>query len=109
MPTDATTFYLKRVPILSAFTGSHAEYHTPRDIAEALDYDGLAQVARLVGEITASLAADPEDPSWVAMAGPAQGMPRAGLRVYLGTIPDYAGTDPRPGLRLAGVAAGWSA
>ncbi|MFY7893973.1 MAG: M20/M25/M40 family metallo-hydrolase, partial [Pirellula sp.] len=30
LPTDASTFFLKGVPILSAFTGSHSEYHTPR-------------------------------------------------------------------------------
>src|SRR5262245_60203811 len=34
LPTDATSFYLRGVPILSAFTGAHADYHTPRDTAE---------------------------------------------------------------------------
>ena len=31
LPTDATSFYQSGVPILSAFTGSHSDYHTPRD------------------------------------------------------------------------------
>ena len=30
LPTDATSFYLRGVPILSAFTGAHADYHSPR-------------------------------------------------------------------------------
>lgn len=106
LPTDATTFYLERVPILSAFTGSHEEYHTPRDRPESLDYDALADVTRLMAGISRSLARSETEPAYVASAQPGQGLPRAGLRVYLGTIPDYAQTDARPGLRLSGVAAG---
>jgi hypothetical protein len=34
LPTDASSFYVRGVPILSAFTGSHSEYHTPRDTPE---------------------------------------------------------------------------
>ena len=30
LPTDASSFYRAGVPILSAFTGSHTDYHTPR-------------------------------------------------------------------------------
>jgi S1-C subfamily serine protease len=33
-------------------------------------------------------------------------MPRAGLRVFLGTIPDYTNSDSRPGLKLSGVRVG---
>ncbi len=106
LPTDATTFYLKHVPILSAFTGSHEDYHTPRDRSDQIDYPGLAQVAELMADIAASLATDPDAPAYVAMSAPAQGLPRAGLRVYLGTIPDYANNDGRPGLKLAGVSGG---
>lgn len=106
LPTDATTFYLKRVPILSAFTGSHEEYHTPRDRPELLDYQGMADIALLVANIAADLARDEQAPVYVATAAPGHGMPRAGLRVYLGTIPDYTNGDGRPGLKLSGVAAG---
>ena len=40
LPTDATSFYLAGVPILSASTGVHEEYHTPRDRPELINYDG---------------------------------------------------------------------
>jgi Tol biopolymer transport system component len=106
LPTDATSFYLRRVPILSAFTGSHEDYHTPRDGAEQLNYEGLADIAQLISDISASLAAAPEAPAYVASTGPGQGLPRAGLRVYLGTIPDYTNSEGQPGLKLSGVAAG---
>ncbi len=106
VPTDATTFYLKGVPVLSAFSGSHEDYHTPRDIPEHLDYVGLADIARLIGGIAASLAVSDTAPPYVATAAPARGPPRAGLRVYLGTIPDYTDRTPNHGLLLSGVARG---
>ena len=43
LPTDATSFYLKGVPVLNAFTGGHAEYHSPRDTVEKLNYAGLTK------------------------------------------------------------------
>ena len=51
VPTDATTFYLKGVPILSAFTGAHEDYHTPRDVSERLNYRGLASIAELYHDL----------------------------------------------------------
>jgi C-terminal processing protease CtpA/Prc len=106
LPTDATTFYLRRVPVLSAFTGSHEDYHTPRDVPDRLNYESLAKIARLVAGIAGDLAADEDAPLYVATKNPAAGLPRAGLRVYLGTIPDYTNSEGTPGLKLSGVAAG---
>ena len=40
IPTDASAFFIQGVPILSAFTGSHEDYHTPRDTPDKLNYDG---------------------------------------------------------------------
>ena len=57
LPTDASSFYLRGVPILSAFTGAHSDYHTPRDTPEKLNYEGAAQVARFMGLVAVGLAA----------------------------------------------------
>jgi Tol biopolymer transport system component len=105
LPTDATSFYLMGVPVLSAFTGSHAEYHTPDDTAEKLDYAAAARIATLVGAIARSLAQSPDIPDYIAMQVPRSGSMRGGLRVYLGTVPDYARTDVL-GVALSGVAQG---
>ena len=43
LPTDATAFYLKGVPILHAFTGAHDDYSTPRDTPDKLNYPGPAK------------------------------------------------------------------
>ncbi|MEE9293399.1 MAG: M28 family peptidase [Phycisphaerae bacterium] len=105
MPSDATSFYIKGVPILNVFTGSHPEYHTPRDTADRLDYRGMTDIARFIGLIAGSVAANAETPDYIAQEKPENLAPRAGLRAYLGTIPDY-GEAEIAGLKLSGVATG---
>lgn len=104
LPTDATAFYLKGIPALSAFTGAHKDYHTPGDTADKLNYPGTARIVDLVGRLAAGLAANPDAPAYTRQEPPRQAQTR-GLRVYLGTIPDYAGGDVK-GLRISGVSAG---
>jgi Tol biopolymer transport system component len=105
LPTDATSFYLKGVPVLSPFTGVHDEYHTPRDSPERLNYEGLESVAHLVVAIASSLASQSEIPDYVQLERPENLGARAGLRAYLGTIPRYTEAAV-PGLELSGVARG---
>lgn len=105
LPTDSTSFYLKGVPTLSMFTGSHEDYHTPRDTPEKLNYEGLERVARFAGLLARALATQEAAPDYVVMSQPENLGQRAGLRAYLGTIPDYS-EGPVKGLRLAGVSAG---
>jgi len=105
LPTDATSFYLKKVPILSAFTGSHEDYHSPRDTAEKLNYEGMRDIARFVGLVARGLARMDGIPEYEEMKRPENLGQRAALRAYLGTIPDYAQGDV-VGLKLSGVAKG---
>lgn len=103
LPTDASTFFLHGVPILSAFTGSHSEYHTPRDVPELLNYEGAAQIARLMALITRDLVQADAAPEYQEQT--AQPEMRANLTAYLGTVPDYAKGDIK-GVALGGVTKG---
>jgi len=103
LPTDASTFFMRGVPILSAFSGSHSEYHTPRDTPDKLNYEGAAKTSQLIALLARSLTMRETPPDYVAQAGPKKGARRAHLRAYLGTIPDYAESDVK-GLKLSGVA-----
>ena len=102
LPTDATAFYLKGVPILSAFTGAHGDYHTPRDTAERLNFDGTAKIAKLMSLITADVSRLEQPPAYVKVAPPTNRGNRRSSRVYLGTIPEYAAGDVK-GVKLSGV------
>jgi Zn-dependent M28 family amino/carboxypeptidase len=44
--SDHAPFYNKRVPIAFLHTGLHEYYHTPRDTADKINYEGLEKVAR---------------------------------------------------------------
>ena len=105
LPTDTTSFYLAGVPVLSFFTGAHADYNTPDDTAEKLNYEGLTRVARLAGLMSTALAKTAEAPTYVAQEKPGTGASRANLRAYFGTIPAYADASVA-GVMLDGVAKG---
>ena len=105
IPTDATSFYLKGVPILSAFTGAHEDYHTPRDTVDKINLEGARDVSKLMGLIARSLATGDALPEYKVVELPKDRENRAQLRVYLGTIPDYAQGDIK-GVKLSGVTAG---
>ncbi len=101
LPTDAKSFYTYGVPVISAFTGSHSEYHTPRDTPDTLNYEGTAKVARLMGLITRSLAMREEAPDFIQQQRQESKLVGGGLRAYLGTIPDYA--EEVKGVLLSGA------
>lgn len=105
LPTDASVFFMHGVPILSAFTGNHSEYHTPRDTPEKLNYEGISKVAKLMMLVCRQLITDERPPQYVAQERPKEGQRRAALRAYLGTVPDYAQSDVK-GVALSGVAKG---
>ncbi len=105
LPTDATSFFNRGVPILAAFTGAHSDYHTPRDTPDKLDYASLRKIAELMSEIGLSVSALAVRPDFVPAAPGESNFGPSAIRVYLGTVPDYARGDV-VGLALSGVARG---
>jgi len=105
LPTDATVFYTRKVPILSAFSGSHDDYSTPRDTAEKLNYDDLRKVAQLIGGIGRGLALKEGQPDYVEQDKPKEGPGRSKSKIFLGTIPEYGG-DGGKGVPLSGAQKG---
>ena len=105
LPTDATSFYLKGVPILHAFTGTHAEYSTPRDTADLINFKGLSRIARFMGLIAKSQAQSKDTPDFIKHEKPKGTGARRRSTVYLGTIPDYA-TESTIGVPISGVMKG---
>ncbi len=105
LPTDVTSFYTKKIPVLNFFTGAHEDYHRPTDTAEKLNYEGLERIGRFAKQIALELSRAPERPDYAKVdqsSGPAGG--RENLRAYLGTIPDY--TAEVKGVKLGGVRGG---
>lgn len=105
LPTDTTSFYARGVPILNAFTNTHEDYHAPTDTADKINYPRTQQVARLMALVTRQLLKLDKAPEYIATKNSKQNVKRGSLRVYLGTIPDYA-KGGNQGVLLSGVAKG---
>jgi Zn-dependent M28 family amino/carboxypeptidase len=103
LPTDAMSFYVKEVPILSFFTGSHAEYHSPRDRYETLNFPGLVQTANMVNVVATDLAKASKKLTWLKVESgkPMNGEGRT-FRLYLGTVPDYS-QEGIKGVKISGT------
>ncbi len=105
LPTDAATFVSRDVPILSVFTGAHEDYHTPRDTADKLNYEGASDIAKLCALLARGFLTAENAPVFELAEGEKQqDAPRVNLTAYMGTIPDYAAGEVK-GLKLSGVAA----
>ncbi|HJN90786.1 MAG TPA: M20/M25/M40 family metallo-hydrolase [Verrucomicrobiota bacterium] len=105
LPTDTTSFYPKGIPVLAWFTGSHEEYHRPADDADTLNYEGIERITKFAGNVVRDLAKGGERPDYLKVEKNDQGGSRDAIRVYLGTIPDYASEDVK-GVLLTGVRGG---
>jgi len=111
-PSDHTSFYNKKIPVLFMFTGTHKDYHKSSDTPDKINYAGLkkivdfiqvfadhyAQVAAnaIVYQQTKGGGEDPTDPnSGVRMTN----MPRIGI------MPGNYGEE-NAGVLVGGVAPG---
>lgn len=107
-PSDQTSFYAKRIPVLHFFTGAHDRYHTPEDTADKINYPGAERVVDFTTRVVESLASGKVTPSYARLAAaPAMEGDSRGYGAYLGTVPDYrAMDDTSGGVLLADVRAG---
>lgn len=102
-PSDHQSFYVRDLPVLFFFTGTHEDYHKPSDTADKINAEGLKQVAEFVREIALSVANEPQRIAFTKVKVEQRPVGR-GFRVYLGTVPNYS--DQSDGMKLDGVRAG---
>jgi len=102
-PSDHSSFYAKKIPVLHFFTGEHPDYHRPTDDWDKLNIDGVARVTDLIEKLVSSTVATVERPQYVEVKGAAT-MNRGGSRPYVGTIPEFGNEEP--GYSISGAAGG---
>ncbi len=97
-PSDQTSFYAKRIPVVHFFTGAHARYHTPDDKWNTLNYLGAAKVTEFTADVVTSLERGEVTPKYARVAAaPALEGDSRGYGAYLGTVPDYRAMDATTG------------
>jgi aminopeptidase YwaD len=104
-PSDHSSFYAKNIPVLHFFTDLHDDYHRASDTPEKINAAGEARVVAYAARVLREIANRPQRLTYVRVAAPAQSTSSQASDVYLGSIPDMAGSDT-PGLKLTGVRAG---
>ena len=104
--SDHMSFYSKKIPVLHFFTGTHGDYHRATDTWDKLNFEGMAKISDLVLVTALEIANRKEPIRFVSLPSrPSETAGSArGVRVYLGTIPDYGAVAT--GVRLAGVSSG---
>lgn len=109
LPTDAMALYNGKLPVLSFFTGVHTDYHTPRDTADSLNYEGTEEIIKLVSSFSNHIIESKTGPRYKEVDQKHnKGSRRGGFRVALGTIPDYSQGKVK-GVLLSGVVKGGAA
>jgi len=110
-PSDQESFYLKNIPVLFAFTGSHRDYHRPSDDTERINFAGMARIADFAELLLLDVVRRPRRPEFVKVerrrgsGDHSAGDPgRVSVSAYLGTIPAY--DDDTKGVKLEGVREG---
>jgi hypothetical protein len=99
-PSDHSSFYGKKIPVLFFFTGTHNDYHKPSDTADKINYAGEHHNIQYIQSIIKAIDANPQRPTYTVAKTTMQGG-RTGFNISLGTIPNYA--DSTDGLLLDGV------
>jgi len=101
-PSDHTSFYLKNIPVLHFFSGTHNDYHKPSDDEEFINYIGEFDILNYMITLIQKL----DDKGKISFIKTKeednQESPR--FKVTLGVVPDYAYEGE--GMRIDGVTDG---
>lgn len=101
-PSDHTSFYLKDIPVLHFFSGTHDDYHKPSDDEHKINYSGQQKIMEFMLQIIAKLDTKGEIAFTKTNDSANEDAPR--FKVTLGVVPDY-GFDGE-GMRIDGVSDG---
>jgi hypothetical protein len=102
-PSDHSSFYGMKIPVLFFFTGTHEDYHKPSDDTEKINLAGEKNILDYVYEIAMDIDNAPERPDYLLVEKKQTGQMFA-RKVYVGTVPDFASNVD--GYKISGVSEG---
>lgn len=104
-PSDHASFYLQNIPVFFISTGAHSDYHTPFDVADAINYPGAKKVTEFAYLLVHEVAVRDSVLTFQEAGARFQRSSGGRFKVSLGIMPDYAGLEER-GLRVDAVTKG---
>ena len=102
-PSDHSSFYGKKIPVLFFFTGTHEDYHKPSDDTEKINLAGEKNILDYIYNIAMDIDNTPERPDYLLVEKKQTGQMFA-RKVYVGTVPDFASNVD--GYKISGVSEG---
>jgi hypothetical protein len=99
--SDHTSFYLKDIPVLFAFTGQHDDYHKASDDVDKINFDGEVLVLEYLAKAIQVL---DNQPKQVFQLTKSNQQKSGGFKVTMGVMPDYVFEGK--GMRIDGVTDG---
>ncbi len=86
-PSDHTSFYKEKIPVLHFFTGNHSDYHKPNDDEKYINYEGEAQVIYYIYNIILQMDKQGKLAYTATKDNAENDRPR--FKVTMGIMPDY--------------------
>lgn len=87
-PSDHSSFYGKKIPVLHMFTGLHNDYHRPTDDWPRINQQGIARIVTIASNLIQQTVEAEQRPKFVNVRGSANPTRAGGSVPYLGSIPD---------------------
>jgi hypothetical protein len=100
-PSDHSSFYSYKIPVMHFFTGLHSDYHRPSDDFDKINVGGMRRVAEMVTDTAVALAEAETRPAYLEQTSGRGGDATAGDRPYFGSIPDFG--QEKPGYAISGA------
>jgi C-terminal processing protease CtpA/Prc len=89
--SDHYNFYKKDIPSLFFFTGIHKDYHSPRDEANLVNYEGLKLISDLTDKVVLEAANQSDRLQFKSLPKQEESeQSPMRLKVSLGIMPDYS-------------------
>lgn len=101
-PSDHTSFYLKDIPVLHFFSGTHSDYHKPSDDEELINYEGEERIIQFILQLISKL--DDKGKLNFKKTKDESNDDAPLFKVTLGVVPDY-GFEGQ-GMRIDGITEG---
>ena len=92
--SDQNPFYARGVPALHFFTGAHNDYHSPDDVWDMINFEGLKSLTSFVADFASLIVFNPAEITPVVVEPESHTPSSRGKGAHLGIVPDftYAGT-----------------
>lgn len=103
--SDHSSFYSNNIPAVHFFSGTHTDYHRPSDTYDKINSTDAEKIVKLVYDVTKEIDNEKTRPEFTkAEEENDDNRTMGNIRIYVGTIPDYA-YDGK-GMKLSGVKEG---